>query len=83
MPESVLEDAKIAEAKNKTVRIYATIEHEKGVVEGKIEGKIEERRENILKPYKKGKSVAQISEFLDLTIEEIQKVIDEYEASQR
>jgi predicted transposase/invertase (TIGR01784 family) len=79
MPESVLEDAKIAEAKNKTVRIYATIEHEKGVEEGKIE----ERKENILKPYKKGKSVAQISEFLDLTIEEIQKVIDGYEASQQ
>ena len=80
MPENVLEDAKIAEAKNKTAKIYASIEHQKGIVEGVEIGKEEQLKENILKPYKKGKSAIQISDFLDISVVEIQQVIDEYEA---
>jgi hypothetical protein len=64
MPESVLEDAKIAEAKNKTARIYATIEHNKGIEEGKVE----KEKENVIKPYIKGKSAQEISDFLDIPI---------------
>jgi PD-(D/E)XK nuclease family transposase len=45
MPESVLEDAKIAEARNKTTKIHANLEHEKGKREGKEEGKREGKEE--------------------------------------
>jgi predicted transposase/invertase (TIGR01784 family) len=45
-------------------------------------GADKERRENILKPYKKGKTAEQISDFLDISIEEVQKIIADYEQSQ-
>ena len=71
MPESVLEDAKIAEAKNKTARIYATIEHDKGVKEGEIK--------TVIKPYIKEKKAQEISDFLDIPIERVEQIINEYE----
>jgi predicted transposase/invertase (TIGR01784 family) len=39
------------------------------------------RRETVLKPYRKGKTAKEISDFLDLTIEEVQGIIKKYEES--
>jgi predicted transposase/invertase (TIGR01784 family) len=44
--------------------------------------KEDERKENILKPYKKGRTAEQISDFLDIAIVEVQKIIADYETSQ-
>jgi PD-(D/E)XK nuclease family transposase len=77
MPESVLEDAKKAEARKKTTKIYAAIEHEKGIVEGKAEA----RKDSILKPYKKGKTAQEISEFLEIPLAEVQQIIRDYDGA--
>ena len=82
MPESVLEDAKIAEARRKTTKIYANIEHGKGVEEGLKIGKEENQKETVLKLYKKGKTAAEISDLLDIELNEVQQIILDFEQSQ-
>ncbi len=79
MPESVLEDAKIAEARNKTARMYATIEHNKGVEEGKKE----KEAEMVIKFYIKGKTAEEISDFLEVSEARVQQVIEEYEKTRK
>ncbi len=70
MPESVLEDAKIAEAKRKTTKIYATIEHEKGIEEGK--------EEMILEMYADEMPIKQIAKIAKKTEQEITKIIEKH-----
>jgi hypothetical protein len=82
MPESVLEDAKIAEARSKTTKIYASIEHGKGVEEGLKIGKEKEKKETVIKLYKKGKTAAEISDLLDIELEIVEQIILDFEQSQ-
>lgn len=70
MPESVLEDAKIAEAKKKTTKIYANIEHEKGIEEGK--------EEMILEMYAAQMPIDQIAKIAKKTTAEISAIIEKH-----
>lgn len=49
---------------------------EKGMEKGKAEGKQEEKINTILKLYKKGKSVEEISDLLDIPLEEVSAIIE-------
>jgi predicted transposase/invertase (TIGR01784 family) len=78
MPESVLEDAKIAHAKKKTSKIYAAIEHEKGIEEGKaIAAAAAEKNsiEVILGFYDNGVPIPTIAKSFSKTIEDIDTII--------
>jgi hypothetical protein len=76
--DSVPGEAKIAEARRKTTKIYASIEHGKGVEEGKEEN----QKETVLKLYKKGKTATEISDLLDIEFEKVQQIILDFEQSQ-
>jgi predicted transposase/invertase (TIGR01784 family) len=52
---------------------------DKAEQKGKEEGIIETQKETVLKPYSKGKSAQEISDFLDIPIETVQQIINEYE----
>jgi predicted transposase/invertase (TIGR01784 family) len=56
---------------------------EQGLEEGREQGLEEGRKQAILKPYLKGKSAQDISEFLDLSLETVQQIIDEYEKGEQ
>ena len=75
MPGTVLEEAKIAEARRKTTKIYASIEREKGVQQGIQQGKVNERLEVVLKLHKKGKGVEEIADLLEMPVEEVREMI--------
>lgn len=75
MPLSVLESAKIAEARTKTIKIYASIEHEKGVVEGVEIGKEEERNKLVLEMHKEGLPVGQIAKITKRSEAEITAIL--------
>jgi hypothetical protein len=65
IPESVLEDAKKAEAGKKTISIYeATAKENK-------------EKELILRAYKKGRSAEEISDFLDISLRRVHEIIEE------
>ncbi len=53
-----------------------------GKEKGKEIGKEEKEVEMVLKPYKKGKTVEEISEFLDISLERLTQIIADYEQSQ-
>jgi predicted transposase/invertase (TIGR01784 family) len=46
-------------------------------------GKDEKEKETVIKPYNNGKSSKEISEFLDIPIERVQQIIDEYENNKK
>lgn len=50
---------------------------------GKEEGKEEKEKEMVLKPYRNGKTVEQISDFLDMQIEQVRAIIKEYESQKK
>ena len=54
---------------------------DKAEQKGKEEGIIETQKETVLKPYNKGKSAQEISDFLEISIERVQQIISEYEKS--
>jgi hypothetical protein len=70
MPESVLEDAKKAEAAKKTKSIYEEL------------GKEEKEKEIVLKLYTKKKTSEEISDLLDIPLEQVREIIEEYLADQ-
>ena len=50
--------------------------------DGVQKGEDKKEIEMVLKPYKKGKTGEEISEFLDIPIDEVRKIITDYETSQ-
>jgi predicted transposase/invertase (TIGR01784 family) len=76
MPENVVEDAKIAEARKKTSKIYATLEHEKGIAKGIEKGKEEKEIEMILEMYAEKMTIKQIAKISKKNEAEIKNIID-------
>ena len=71
MPESVLEEGKIAEARKKTRVIYED--------KARVEGHEEKEKEVVIKLHKKGKSKEEISELLDMPLERVRGIVGEHE----
>jgi predicted transposase/invertase (TIGR01784 family) len=56
---------------------------EQGLEEGREQGMQQAKAETVLKPYFKGKSVQNIADFLDMSLETVQQIIDEYEKDKK
>jgi hypothetical protein len=79
MPESVMEDAKKAEAGKKTLTIYAQKERAEGIEAGKEIG----IAQTVIKLHRKVKSASEINELLDMPLARIQQIISTFEQSKK
>lgn len=79
IPSEVLEDAKKAESRKKTLAIYEEKAREEGKmegrIEGKIEGKLEEKMEIVQNAYRQGLAIALIAQIVGLTEDEIRGIL--------